>query len=417
MPLQIDFCNRFHREKRGFLLGSYREVIRHSHAFPTFGFGMIGRIPVAMNTVALVFLISTVRDSFLLAGVASSIYTLCGAIVGPRIGRRADRIGARPVLLPITFINASSIFAIVYFSSRSIPLLLIFSALSGATMPSFGSYTRTRWSRSLKDKRELEVALSLESVADETAFVIGPALAGFLFSIYGPNSPLLAGLFFTLTGGIGLALTSFDHHRDEIHEGIHGGLLRIKYVKSLLASLVALGLLFGSNFVVILAVAKENGRAADGGLWVGLYPIGSLVAGLVYGFIHWKSSSALRYTIALAFMTLSTSAILFFQDIETIVFFIILSGIGIAPALIAANAHLKGLVPLRRLNEAFALLGASLQIGITLGSALSGALVDRFGGWKGFYFMAGATLLATLLSAIGIKSGNNDDVSATAVKE
>ena len=417
MPLQIDFCNRFHREKRGFLLGSYREVIRHSHAFPTFGFGMIGRIPVAMNTVALVFLISTVRDSFLLAGVASSIYTLCGAIVGPRIGRRADRIGARPVLLPITFINASSIFAIVYFSSRSIPLLLIFSALSGATMPSFGSYTRTRWSRSLKDKRELEVALSLESVADETAFVIGPALAGFLFSIYGPNSPLLAGLFFTLTGGIGLALTSFDHHRDEIHEGIHGGLLRIKYVKSLLASLVALGLLFGSNFVVILAVAKENGRAADGGLWVGLYPIGSLVAGLVYGFIHWKSSSALRYTIALAFMTLSTSAILFFQDIETIAFFIILSGIGIAPALIAANAHLKGLVPLRRLNEAFALLGASLQIGITLGSALSGALVDRFGGWKGFYFMAGATLLATLLSAIGIKSGNNDDVSATAVKE
>ena len=417
MPLQIDFCNRFHREKRGFLLGSYREVIRHSHAFPTFGFGMIGRIPVAMNTVALVFLISTVRDSFLLAGVASSIYTLCGAIVGPRIGRRADRIGARPVLLPITFINASSIFAIVYFSSRSIPLLLIFSALSGATMPSFGSYTRTRWSRSLKDKRELEVALSLESVADETAFVIGPALAGFLFSIYGPNSPLLAGLFFTLTRGIGLALTSFDHHRDEIHEGIHGGLLRIKYVKSLLASLVALGLLFGSNFVVILAVAKENGRAADGGLWVGLYPIGSLVAGLVYGFIHWKSSSALRYTIALAFMTLSTSAILFFQDIETIAFFIILSGIGIAPALIAANAHLKGLVPLRRLNEAFALLGASLQIGITLGSALSGALVDRFGGWKGFYFMAGATLLATLLSAIGIKSGNNDDVSATAVKE
>jgi MFS family permease len=378
---------------------------------------MIGRIPVAMNTVALVFLISTVRDSFLLAGLASSIYTLCGAIVGPRIGRRADRIGARPVLLPITLINASSILAIVYFSSRSIPLLLIFSALSGATMPSFGSYTRTRWSRSFEDKQELGVALSLESVADETAFVIGPALAGFLFSIYGPNSPLLAGLFFTLTGGIGLALTSFDHHRDEIHEEIHGDLLKIKYVKSLLASLIALGLLFGSNFVVILAVAKENGRAADGGLWVGLYPIGSLIAGLLYGFIHWKSSSAFRYTVALAFMTISTSAILFFQDIETIAFFIILSGIGIAPALIAANAHLKELVPLRRLNEAFALLGASLQIGITLGSALSGALVDRFGGWKGFYFMTGATLLATLLSAIGIRSAHDDDVNAIAVKE
>lgn len=271
---------------------------------------MIGRIPVAMNTVALVFLISTVRDSFLLAGVASSIYTLCGAIVGPRIGRRADRSGARSVLLPITFLNATSIIAIVYFSSRSVSLLLAFSALAGATMPSFGSYTRTRWSRTLVDKRELGVALSLESVADETAFVIGPALAGFLFSIYGPDSPLLAGLIFTITGGIGLAITSFDHQRSSEVTEVHGGLLRIPYVKSLLASLVALGLLFGSNFVVILAVAKENGRAAEGGLWVGLYPIGSALAGLVYGFIHWKSRSALRYTLALAFMTLSTSAIL-----------------------------------------------------------------------------------------------------------
>ena len=378
---------------------------------------MIGRIPVAMNTVALVFLISTVRESFLLAGIASSMYTLCGAIVGPRIGRRADRIGARSVLPPITFINASSILAIVFFSSRSIPLLLIFSALAGATMPSFGSYTRTRWSRSLEDKQELGVALSLESVADETAFVIGPALAGFLFSIYGPESPLLAGLIFTITGGIGLAITSFEHLKTHQEEEMHGGLLRIPYVKSLLSSLIALGLLFGSNFVVILAVAKENGRAAEGGLWVGLYPIGSAIAGLVYGFIHWKSRSAVRYTFALAFMTFSTSAILFFQDIETIAFFIILSGIGIAPALIAANAQLKELVPLRRLNEAFSLLGASLQIGITLGSALSGALVDHFGGWKGFYFMTGATLLATLLSSIGIKSGRATDVSALEVKE
>ncbi|MEN9305847.1 MAG: hypothetical protein RLY76_1115 [Actinomycetota bacterium] len=366
-----------------------------------------------MNTVALVFLISSVRDSFLLAGVASSFYTLCGAIVGPRIGRLADRLGTRVVLLPITAINAVSILGVVFFSIRSVPLLLIFSALSGATMPSFGSYTRTRWSRTIKDKRELGVALSLESVLDETAFVVGPALAGFLFSLYGSNSPLVAGIVFTVIGGVGLAITSFDHAKngDEMTE--HGGLLKIKYVKSLLASLVALGLLFGSNFVVILAVAKESGRAAEGGLWVGLYPIGSTIAGLVYGLIHWKSRNATRYSLALAFMTLSTTAILFFQNIDTIVYFIILSGIGIAPALIAANAHLKELVPLNRLNEAFSLLGASLSIGITLGSSLSGMLVDRFGGWNGFYFMSGATLLATVLSLIGINAGKHEALGET----
>ena len=395
------------------LLTSYREVIRHSHALPTFGFGMVGRIPVAMNTVALVFLISSVRDSFLLAGVASSFYTLCGAIVGPRIGRLADRYGTRVVLLPITFVNALSIVGVVFFSSRTVALLLLFSALSGATMPSFGSYTRTRWSRTIKDRRELGVALSLESVLDETAFVVGPALAGFLFALYGSDSPLLAGIFFTIIGGAGLAITSFDHANKDGERQQLGGLFKIQYVKSLLASLIALGMLFGSNYVVILAVAKESGRAADGGLWVGLYPIGSTVAGLVYGLIHWKSRNATRYSLALAFMTLSTSAILFFQNIETIVFFIILSGIGIAPALIAANAHLKELVPLNRLNEAFSLLGASLSIGITLGSTLSGMLVDRFGGWNGFYFMSAATLLATLLSLIGVKAGKHEPLGET----
>ncbi|KRO44789.1 MAG: hypothetical protein ABR61_04240 [Actinobacteria bacterium BACL2 MAG-120813-bin23] len=181
-----------------------------------------------MNTVALVFLISSVRDSFLLAGIASSFYTLCGAIVGPRIGRLADRFGTRIVLLPITFINSLSIISVVFFSSRSIPLLLLFSALSGATMPSFGSYTRTRWSRTIKDRRELGVALSLESVLDETAFVVGPALAGFLFSLYGSNSPLVAGIVFTVIGGVGLAITSFDSGmRGSAPERI-GGLLRIK---------------------------------------------------------------------------------------------------------------------------------------------------------------------------------------------
>jgi len=374
---------------------------------------MVGRIPVAMNTVALVFLISSVRDSFLLAGVASSFYTLCGAIVGPRIGRLADRYGTRVVLLPITFVNALSIVGVVFFSSRTVALLLLFSALSGATMPSFGSYTRTRWSRTIKDRRELGVALSLESVLDETAFVVGPALAGFLFALYGSDSPLLAGIFFTIIGGAGLAITSFDHANKDGERQQLGGLFKIQYVKSLLASLIALGMLFGSNYVVILAVAKESGRAADGGLWVGLYPIGSTVAGLVYGLIHWKSRNATRYSLALAFMTLSTSAILFFQNIETIVFFIILSGIGIAPALIAANAHLKELVPLNRLNEAFSLLGASLSIGITLGSTLSGMLVDRFGGWNGFYFMSAATLLATLLSLIGVKAGKHEPLGET----
>jgi len=385
------------------LAGSYASLMRKSHAPSTLGFGTIGRVPMAMNTVAIVFLVSDVRGSFAIAGITSAFYTLAGAIVAPRIGKLADRVGTRSVLLPVTLVNALAILGLLYFIDRSLIGLFALAALSGATFPSFGSYTRTRWSRSLKDEKELSSALSLESVFDETAFVVGPALAGFLFALYGSRSPLLAGIVFVVIGGIGLAVTSTDHGGFSRVEDDHSrGILSIPYVKSLLLSLVAMGLLFGSNFVVIIAVATEGGRASDGGLWVGLYPLGSAVSGLIYGFIHWKISSTVRYTVSLAVMTVCTSGILFFQDLDTIAFWIIVSGIAIGPALISANAFMKELVPLSRLNESFAFLGAAISIGITIGSTLSGVIVEEFDGWKGFYFMTAATALATVISCFGL---------------
>jgi MFS family permease len=376
--------------------------MRKPHAPSTFGFGIIGRVPMAMNTVAIVFLVSDVRDSFALAGITSAFYTLAGAIVSPRIGKLADRFGTRSVLIPVTLINALAMLGLLFFIDRSTIGLFALAAIFGATFPNFGSYTRTRWSRSISNEKELSSALSLESVFDETAFVVGPALAGFLFALYGSRSPLLAGIVFVIIGGIGLAITSTDHGGFARVEDDHSrGILSIPYVKSLLLSLIAMGLLFGSNFVVIIAVADQGGRASDGGLWVGLYPLGSAISGLIYGFIHWKISSTVRYTVSLAVMTVCTSGILFFQDLDTIAFWIIVSGIAIGPALISANAFLKELVPLSRLNESFAFLGAAISIGITIGSTLSGVIVEEFDGWKGFYFMTAATALATVISCFG----------------
>ena len=376
--------------------------MRKPHALSTVGFGALGRIPMAMNTVAIVFLVSDARDSFALAGLTSAFYTLSGAIFSPRVGKLADQYGTRSVLLPVTAINAVATLGLLYFVDHSTIGLLALASVCGATFPNIGSYTRTRWSRSIEDQKELGSALSLESVFDETAFVVGPAFAGFLLSLYGSHSPLLAGIFFLVIGGVGLALTSTDHGGfARVHDDHTRGILAIPYVKSLLLSLIALGLLFGSNFVVIIAVAKEAGRVSEGGLWVGLYPIGSTISGFIYGFIHWKISSSIRYTVSLAVMTVCTSGILFFRDLDTIVFWIIISGVAIGPALISANAYMKELVPLSRLNEAFAFVSAALSIGITIGSTSAGLIVEKFDGWTGFYFMTAATALATLISCFG----------------
>jgi MFS family permease len=174
-------------------------------------------------------------------------------------------------------------------------------------------------------------------------------------------------------------------------------------MKPLLATLVCIGITFGAQYVVILAVAREGGRAAEGGLWVGLNPIGSTVAGFLYGFIHWKIEASKRLTASLLVMAIGTSGLVIFHSYHTIVLLLIIAGVAIAPALISANQRLKELVPIHRLNEAFSLLGASISIGITIGASVSGVLVSHFGGWHGFDLMLGATVLAVCVSVIGIR--------------
>ncbi|MFY8197191.1 MAG: hypothetical protein ACOVKM_00455, partial [Candidatus Planktophila sp.] len=93
--------------------------MRKPHAPSTFGFGILGRVPMAMNTVAIVFLVSDVRDSFALAGLTSAFYTLAGAVVSPRIGKLADRFGTRPILIPVTLINALATLGLLYFIDHS----------------------------------------------------------------------------------------------------------------------------------------------------------------------------------------------------------------------------------------------------------------------------------------------------------
>lgn len=400
------------------MLAGYLSVFRKPHAFSTFFFGMIGRIPMAMNTVAIVFLVSDARDSFGLAGLASAFYTLANAFVGPRVGRLADRIGTKKVILPLVGFNAIATLGLVLTVEQSIAAILLFSALAGATFPVFGSFTRTRWGRSLSDPRDLGSALSIESVLDETAYIVGPAFAGLLFAFFSSQSPLLAGVVFAVIGAVGIALSSTDHGGvARVAEDHTGGILGITYVKTLFVSLIGLGMLFGSNFVVIIAVATEVGRAPDGGLWVALYPLGSAVSGIAYGMVHWKIPSNIRYTVSLAAMTLFTSGILFFQDVDTIAFWIVVSGLAIGPTLISANALLKELVPQSRLNESFALLGASISIGLTLGSALSGLIVSEFGGWFGFYFITASAGVATLISlgALGFHKGREGRPTTTTV--
>ena len=95
------------------------------------------------------------------------------------------------------------------------------------------------------------------------------------------------------------------------------------------------------------------------------------------------------------------SGVLIFLTLAAVAVF--LTGIGIAPTMIAANSVVEGLAERNRLNEAFAWLGSAVASGVAIGSIISGVVIDELGtrGGQAVGVVAGG-LAAALSTASGL---------------
>jgi len=363
---------------------------------------MLGRISFALSPVAIVLMVSTTKNSFGTAGLASGSFTLAGALCVPWIGRLADRLGARRVLPIVIVINLCALLLLVASSHRSAAQIASWSTLAGATFPNFGSYTRTRWGRAISEPTLLTSALSIESVLDEFGFVVGPALAGLLFALVSPQAPIEVGAVLMFVGGCGISATTLPHSAEEKQRRERGRLHRIKHFQPLLLSLVALGTVFGGSTVSIVAAAKAGHEVGAGGILVSLYACGSVIAGTWYGTHKWKTPLGVRYAATLAMMSLSTCVLWILRSTDFLWITVVISGCAISPTLIAANSFMREIVPPKRLTEAFSFIGAAISIGITLGSVISGWLVNHFGAWNSFYSLTIASAIAAVIAWFGV---------------
>ncbi len=74
-----------------------------------------------------------------------------------------------------------------------------------------------------------------------------------------------------------------------------------------------------------------------------------------------------------------------------------LAGVFFAPTLIVAMALVEQIVPASRLTEGMTWLITGLSIGVAIGAASSGWMIDHFGATSGFWiaWVAGAVVLGS----------------------
>jgi MFS family permease len=409
---------------RGFLargfLAPYAEIFAISRAWRFSVAGIIGRLPMAMYGLGLVLLISAGTGRYALAGTVSAAAALGNAACEPQFARLTDRLGQHRVLVPICVVFALSVAGLVAAVQLHGPDWTLFAAgvAGGSTMPQLGPMARARWSALLAGSARLHTAFSVESIADEVCFVIGPAAVTLLATRVAPAAGVTCAAICCLAGTLWFAsqrsteppiskVKSQVRHQVHHEERIVGAPARPRFSLAApgLAVLVPAYLFIGSMFVSIdlstVDFATRSGHKPLAGVVLGCYALGSATGGLLYGSRNWRSPASRRFAITLILTVTGVCTFWAMPNLLVLTAVIYLCGLTIAPTLIAGYSLLESTSLPGRGTEAMSWLGTGISVGVALGATAVGFILDALGPRWGYGFAASCGVTAVLIYLAG----------------
>ncbi|MCX4695328.1 MFS transporter [Streptomyces sp. NBC_01408] len=380
----------------------YRELFRAPGSVAFSAAGFVGRMPISMTAIGIITMLSQMRGEYGLAGAVSATFTLSTAFFGPQISRIVDRKGQGRVLLPATGVSVASMGVLLLCARYDAPVwsLFVFAALAG-TLPNMAAMVRARWTHVYRDSPRLHTAFSLESVVDEMTFVVGPALSVALSTALFPEAgPLVAVAL--LAVGVLLFVpqkrTEPPVHTPADAASAGGSAIRNGSVRILALLLVAGGAIVGTVDVVSVAFAEERGAPSSAGIVLSVYAVGSALAGLVFGALDTKVPLPRLLLLGATGTALTTLPLLLVGNIATLAVAVFFSGIFFAPTMIVVMGMVEKSVPPAQLTEGMTWAITGLSVGVALGAAVSGNMVDEFGPRGGFFVAIAAGAAALLLA-------------------
>jgi MFS family permease len=394
------------REREGRRGNPFLEVLARPGAWRFSAAAAIGRAPMAMFGLGTVLLIAAETGSYGLAGIVAAAGSVGYAICSPQAARLADRFGQRRVLVPLTTFFAACTLALIGCAELHAPLwaLLVTGGLAGASMPSLGSMVRARWSALLGDSPLLHVAYSLESVADELIFVIGPAVVTLLATEVFPA----AGVGVAMVACVAGTLLFAGQRRTEppvapaVPRRSGGSAIPARGLLTLAPVYFFLGTMFATIDLSTVDFAQEHGHKPLAGFILGAIALGSAVGGLYYGSRSWSTPVHRRFAVTLCLVTAGVATFWAVPGLVLLAVVVFLAGLSIAPTLIAGFSLIDQQAAAGRRTEGMAWLSSAISVGVAAGSAIAGQIIDAAGARWGYVFAAccGAVAVAVCLAGL-----------------
>lgn len=391
------------------MLRPYRDILTLPGAWTFSAAGVLARLPMSMLGIGIVLLISQVYGSYGLAGRVSAVHVIFWSICAPQIARLVDTYGQARVMRPLLAVAGSSLTGLVIAASLQAPTWTLYlgAALSGATFGSMGAMVRARWTNILADRRRLHTAFSLESALDEVVFVVGPVTATLLATSVAPSAGLVVALAGAMIGGYWF----LAQRRTEpaVHGKADDGVRRPSVMRSpgmgvLAVIFLAIGVIFGATDVSTVAFAEEQGNTALAGPILGVFALGSLIAGLAYGAKHWTSAQWRRFLVGVIALAGGVSLFVLVGTLWQLAIVMFVTGFTIAPTLISANGLIQEIVPPDRLTEGLTWGGTALGVGVSIGASTAGNVIDAAGASAGYLVVVAAAVGAVLGAAGSVRT-------------
>ena len=362
--------------------------------------GLLTRIPLPMIGIGIITMLSQLRGSYALAGAVSASFVLTYALVSPQVSRWVDRRGQSRVLPLATAISVLGLLLLLGATWwQASDWILFAGAVLAGFMPSMSAMVRARWTVIYRGQDRLQTACSLETVLDEVTFIAGPPLSVGLAVAVFPQAGVLAAALLLVAGVSALLLQKGSEPPIQVQEqGSRPSVLRLNSVRLLALLMVAMGVIVGTVDIVSVAFAEQMGQPGAASLVLSAYALGSCVAGLVFGGL--KLNIPLHRLLLLGGLATAatTLPLLLVASVAKLAGAVLLAGLFFAPTMIVAMSLVERVVPEQQLTEGMTWLLAGLNIGVAMGAAASGRMVDQGGASSGFMVALYAAALIVLLA-------------------
>ncbi|MEE1620815.1 MFS transporter [Zafaria sp. J156] len=386
-----------------------------------FPLALVARLPLAMLTIGALTLVTATTGSYASGGVAAGAVGVGSALGAPAFGYVADRVGQRPVLLPLAIVHAAAVAALIAAAlGLAAPALVAALAVAaGASCPQVGPMARVRWMALTAERphgrKELETALSYESTVDEITFVLGPALVGLLAAAIAPWLPLAlaAGLTLVLVPAFALHRTaaSVRPHRgtaagqsDAARSAAAWNRGRTLRVGTAVAGMIGMGTIFGSLSAGAVAFAGAQGDSNAGGLLYAALGLTSAAAALSVAVWPTAWTQHGRWIACAALLLPATLLLQLPDSTPAMVAALMLVGLPVGPVMVAIFTLGGDVAPRGRLGTVMTLLASGIVVGTAIGNTLAGLLAEDLG-HHGAMGVASAAAGFLLLCGVAMRVG------------